>query len=364
MLKRLLGALSVLLGAGMVGLLAVPLIVDVVVIGQIQQAASLEGLWDVPPAMVPALQTAGQQAGIPWFLLAAVASVATDYGQGAPDGIPRGASPGTSVFPTVIPPIVGAGQGIFLVTPASPAAVGPPLVDPEDVALAAGWLAHQLAVAAEGSPLVQGPLGDPAVAGLWQGVLASAPLAITAIAASGSSVTPASPGTNPIQQFGAAVLTQISAPITATNLGAFSAWAAGEGSCARFNPLATTQPEAGATPFNTLTGGGHVWNYPSFEVGVGATVTALTNGRYPQVIEAFRADAGVDAVASAVEESPWGTQHFGSTSFAGVACSDDGPGASGQVLPTATGPQAVDLTIVARAAIYQQIWDQAASPGS
>lgn len=339
-------------------MLAVPLVVDVVVLGQIQQAASQEAMWDVPPAMVPAFEAAGQEAGIPWFLLAAVASVATDYGQHAPDGVARGAAAGTAVFPSVVPPIAGAGQGLFLVVPASPAAVGPLLADPQDVAAAAGWLAHQLAVAARGSPLVQGPLSDPSVAALWQGVLASAPLAIAAIAPNGAPSSPAAPGSNPIQQFGAAVLTQISAPITASNLGAFSAWAAGEGSCARFNPLATTQPEPGTTPFNNLPGGGHVWNYPSYQVGVAATLTALTNGLYPQVIQAFRADAGVSAVAAAVEASPWGTQHFGSTTFAGLACSDDGPGDGGPALPVATGPQAVATTIVARAALYQEIWDQ------
>src|SRR5579884_2486563 len=101
--------LAVVLGTGMVGMLAVPLMVVVVILGRVQQIASVQGLWDVPPAMVPAFETAGQQSGIPWFLLAAVASVATDYGQHAPDGIPRGAAPGTAAFPIVIPPIATPG---------------------------------------------------------------------------------------------------------------------------------------------------------------------------------------------------------------------------------------------------------------
>jgi hypothetical protein len=226
-------------------------------------------------------------------------------------------------------------------------------------------LAAQLALLAKGSPLGQRPLSDPEAGRFWQQVIASAPLAIATLATGGGDLTPVPPGDNPIRQFGSAVLARISAPTTSANLDSFAAWAAGEGSCARFNPLATTQPEPGATPFNNLSGGGHVWNYPSFAVGLQATTTALTNGLYQAVIVAFRASAGVTAVAAAVEGSPWGTRHFGSPSYAGRQCanggSGPGPGSGAPpppTLPTVAGPDAIAATIVARAIQYEAVWSQ------
>jgi len=355
------------LAAAVVGLLLLPLLVATVILGDIQQVSQVSTGWDIPPAVVPALQEAAAQAGISWFLLAGVASVATDFARHAPDGVDRGDTAGTAIFPVVTPPIgrVAQGQGMFLV---DPRAGEPVLADAQDVRESAVWLASVLATLSQGSPLAAGDLSNAAVSQFWQHILVSAPIDIATPAPNGadqlpgSPVVPVTPGSNPIQQFGGAVLVRIAAPVTTGNLGAFSAWAAGEGTCAHFNPLATTQPEPGATPFNTLSGGGHVWNYPSFDVGVDATTTALTNGLYKQVIAAFQADAGVDAVAAAVERSPWGTHHFGSTSYAGLPCSNDGAGSSAppSTVPpvTETGPDAVPTTIVARAAQYQQIWDE------
>jgi hypothetical protein len=350
--------------AAVAGLFLLPFLVGAVIAGQLQQASQLAAAWDIPAEVVPALQDAGQQFGIPWYLLAGVGSVATDFARHSPDGRARGDAAGTSIFPEVTPAIggPGGGQGMFLVDP-GPA--GPPLADPQDVRAAADWLAARLAALAQGSDLAGRPLGDPGADGFWQQVLAGAPLLIAAPAPLadpvGSDLTPVDPGANPIRQFGAAVLARISAPATAANLDAFAAWAAGEGSCARFNPLATTQPEPGATPFNTLSGGGHVWNYPDFSTGVKATTTALTNGLYQPVIAAFQAGAGVAAVAAAVEGSPWGTKHFGSTTYAGARCSGGGGTSTGSgtpppTLPTIVGPDAVPATIVARALRYQAIW--------
>src|SRR5207244_12113050 len=121
--------------------------------------------------------------------------------------------------------------------------------DLQDVARSADWLAARMAARQPPSS--------------WQEVVASLPLLI---------LRPASvrEGT-PIRQFAADLLTALGDPLTAANIDAITAWAAGEGSCARNNPLDTTQPKPGATPFNTLTGGGHVWNYPSSAVGLAAT---------------------------------------------------------------------------------------------
>jgi hypothetical protein len=342
---------------GLLALFAFPFLVVAVVAGQVQQAAQVAAAWDIPPEVVPALAEAGQQAGVPWFLLAGVASVATDFARHAPDGLSRGDTPGTAIFPSVIPPITG---GMFL----ADARPGTPVpADAEDVRTAAQWLAQRMAELAGGATAGAAPgvadLTQPAAARFWQAVVAAAPLRILAVSPSGADVTPVDPGANPIRQFGGAVMARINAPVTAANLDAFAAWAAGEGTCARYNPLATTQPEPGATPFNTFGGGLHVWNYPSFAVGVQATTTALTNGLYRPVIAAFVASAGVAAVAMAVEQSPWGTRAFGSTTYGGKACGGNaGPSEPPPTLPTITGVDAVPATIVARAARYQVIWSQ------
>jgi hypothetical protein len=343
-----------------VGLFLLPLLVGGVVAGQLVRASQLAAQWDIPPEVVPALEDAGQQSGLPWFLLAGVGSVATDFARHGPDGRVRGDTAGTTIFPVVTPPIDGPGQGegMFLV---KRDAQGRGPADPQDVRTEAAWLADQLATLAKGSPLAQRPLSDPEASRFWQQLLAAAPMAIASPATGGGDLTPVPPGDNPIRQFGSAVLARISAPSTAANLDAFAAWAAGEGTCARFNPLATTQPEPGATPFNNLSGGGHVWNYPSFAIGVQATTTAITNGLYQPVITAFQASAGVAAVAAAVERSPWGTRHFGSPTYAGRQCTGSGPATAEPpppTLPTVAGPDAVPATIVARAIQYEAIWGQ------
>jgi len=361
--KPLLRMALGVVGAGVVALFLLPLLVAAVVGGRLQQVSQLAAEWDIPPAVVPALQQAGQLSGVPWFLLAGVASVATDFARHAPDGIDRGTTEGTAIFPVVVPPIAaGGGAGMFLVDP-NPA--DPGLADPQDVAGAATWLAGRLGALAGDSPLASEPLSDPGAASFWEALLAGAPLVITEPAVNAATANAAGPAAGtPIQQFASAVLADIAAPLTTSNLGAFAAWAAGENTCAQFNPLATTQPEPGATPFNTLTDGGHVWNYPTLAVGVEATTTALTNGRYGPVISAFRADAGEAAVAAAVEASPWGTKRFGSPTYAGRQCGGSGSGSSSgsasppPTLPTVTGADAVPATIVARAAVYQAIWEQ------
>lgn len=64
------------------------------------------------------------------------------------------------------------------------------------------------------------------------------------------------------------------------------AWQTTEGGTAAFNPLNTTLPESGATPYNTLQGGGHVWNYPTATIGTSATAATLSG--YPAIIKALK----------------------------------------------------------------------------
>lgn len=82
-----------------------------------------------------------------------------------------------------------------------------------------------------------------------------------------------------------AVLHAIGAPITATNRMLLLAWTQAEGTKAKFNPLATTQPAVGASNFNSV----GVKDYASFQSGVQATAATLKNGRYPGILSSLRA---------------------------------------------------------------------------
>lgn len=94
----------------------------------------------------------------------------------------------------------------------------------------------------------------------------------------------ASPGTADLHIFAVRVLHQIGAPVTKANLRFINAWAHREGTSARFNPLATTQPESGASSFNSV----GVRNYTSLSEGARATATTLQNGDYGDVLHALR----------------------------------------------------------------------------
>lgn len=99
--------------------------------------------------------------------------------------------------------------------------------------------------------------------------------------------TKQTPSINPVQ-WASDVLHGIGAPDTKNNRIILISWALGENTKARYNPLATTQIASGATPFNTLPGGGHVYNYPDYKTGVQATTQTLLNGYYPQIVSDLR----------------------------------------------------------------------------
>lgn len=80
------------------------------------------------------------------------------------------------------------------------------------------------------------------------------------------------------------ILDGIHAPKTDGNIRLLVAWMGGEGTTARFNPLATTQPANGATTFNSV----GVKNYPDYSTGVSATVQTLQNGYYPGIVNDLR----------------------------------------------------------------------------
>ena len=126
------------------------------------------------------------------------------------------------------------------------------------------------------------------------------------------------------------VLDAIGAPHTDSNLQLLAAWQQAEGGTATFNPLNTTQPEPGATNYNSV----GVKNYTSAAQGTLATKTTLENGNYDGILADLRAgnvSAGQIVTRNASEFSTWGTsvQTLGRVlgSFGGVAA---GPPMRGQ----------------------------------
>lgn len=104
----------------------------------------------------------------------------------------------------------------------------------------------------------------------------------------------------------AEVLIGIGAPVNSQGLRLMDAWHVAEGSFAAFNPLNTTQPEAGTTDYNSV----GVKNYPTKDVGLRATVTALENGRYDGIVNDLRAGsftAEQVLTRNAAEFAVWGT---------------------------------------------------------
>lgn len=259
------------------------------------------------------------------------------------------------------------GRGPLLLTAGATAPA--PGADDQAIAAEASLLARASAPVEERtweqmglpSSIVDRPLSDPDAQRFWSRVLAALPVAAgVGIAQIGTGDTPQPvatpppprppPGGNatpaviplhveadPMQRFATDLLTNLAVPVTPTNIAAIRAWASGEGSTARFNPLDTTQPEPGATPYNA-NGGDPVENYPDYRSGITATVATLEPGGHPSplygaILTALGAGASTQAVEQAVAASPWGTRHFPDPNFSATA---NFPG-----LPAGNGPVTV-----------------------
>jgi hypothetical protein len=109
------------------------------------------------------------------------------------------------------------------------------------------------------------------------------------------------------------VLQRIGAPASVQNMQACHAWQVGEGGTAIYNPWDTTLYMPGATAYNTFGDNEHVWNYPSVNVGIQATVNTLVNGFYAAIIAAFKVGDDGLAVCQKVDASPWGTHDAAAT---------------------------------------------------
>jgi hypothetical protein len=129
----------------------------------------------------------------------------------------------------------------------------------------------------------------------------------------------------------AALLRALGAPVTKANIAWLDAWQKTEGGAARFNPLNTTQPAAGATSYNSA----GVRNYTSAAQGTAATAATLKNGRYSQIVAALRSGnpqvfynrtaSGDAQLISQIDT--WGSHGF-AAEVSGGEVSDPGPNAS------------------------------------
>jgi hypothetical protein len=106
--------------------------------------------------------------------------------------------------------------------------------------------------------------------------------------------------------FSRALLASLGDPNTGPNVQALDAWQAAEGGFIHLNPLNTTQPEPGATIWNSV----GVKSYPDWPTAIRATARTLKNGLYPKVLAALRSGTDAAAVAHAVGASQWGTGDF------------------------------------------------------
>jgi cell wall-associated NlpC family hydrolase len=209
------------------------------------------------------------------------------------------------------------------------------------------------------SSIVDRPLSDPDAQRFWSSVLTALPTAPgvgigqvgTGAGASPSGPSPSTtppagvstqPGTNPMQRFATDLLTNLAMPVSPSNVAAIQAWASGEGSAARFNPLDTTQPEPGATPYNT-NGADPVENYPDYQSGLAATVATLEPGGhasplYAGILAALQSGTSASAVEGAVQASPWGTRSFPDPTYPAPANFPPGSVPAGQGAVTLADP--------------------------
>lgn len=116
-----------------------------------------------------------------------------------------------------------------------------------------------------------------------------------------------------------ALLRGLGVPQSAPNLHAIIAWEEAEGghwnNSARFNPLNTTQEEPGASNTGTQ---GNIKAYTSWQEGLQATITTLRNGLYGPILSALGRGTSAASVATAIGQSPWGTNAASIAQLAGA----------------------------------------------
>jgi hypothetical protein len=80
------------------------------------------------------------------------------------------------------------------------------------------------------------------------------------------------------------ILTRLSSPSTEYNLLWMKLWRDAEGASATYNPWNSTQKKNGSTKYNGI----GVQNYFSFQDGLDATISTMTNGKYSTILKALK----------------------------------------------------------------------------
>lgn len=97
----------------------------------------------------------------------------------------------------------------------------------------------------------------------------------------------------------------LNAPVNNHTLYGISAWLEGENTKAKNNGLATTRIGYGGTDFNSA----GVKNYPTFALGMQATIDTINRAPYKKLRAAIHAGVSAHDIAAEIVASPWGTQH-------------------------------------------------------
>lgn len=133
------------------------------------------------------------------------------------------------------------------------------------------------------------------------------------------------------RQWATQVIRRLGYQPNARNVSNLVGWAKAEGghnaNDARYNYLNTTQPMPGAGNTGTQ---GNIKVYRNLQQGVEATVKTLKNGRYGGIIQAL--NGSPQSLASAIDQSPWGTHNPSLASI--IASAKVGPAGGGSVRPS------------------------------
>jgi hypothetical protein len=149
--------------------------------------------------------------------------------------------------------------------------------------------------------------------------------------------------------FAKAVLAQLGAPASDSNIAFLVGMMQREGGTATFNPLNSTLVMPGSSSYNPV----GVQNYPDAPTGVAATAHTLANGYYPNIIADLRAGDGQRAANEGADLSKWSGGGYRSiqpdSSSAGttIAGSSDGGGFdwTAVVVPFAAAADAAGVSV-------------------
>lgn len=100
-----------------------------------------------------------------------------------------------------------------------------------------------------------------------------------------------------------AFLTRLGAPVTRHNRMVMVVWMQSEGSPFAWNPLATTLKRPGSQTMNSH----GVQAYPSYSVGMDASVATIREPQYDKVVNRLMRNARPGRTLEAIAASPWGT---------------------------------------------------------